>query len=144
MEELRAIARYIAENYWSARKIVEVGIGKISETARELRYLLPKCRLVATDIEKPEELPKGVEFLYDNVTEPNMKIYEGADLIYSIRPPSELQLSLLRVARKAGADLLIKSITGESLLKGGKLINYQGITFQVFRRTEITRDVNIF
>ncbi len=144
MEELRAVARYIAENYGSAYKIVEVGVGRMPETARELRHLLPECQLVVTDIEKPEELPDGVNFYYDDVAKPNIQIYERADLIYSIRPPPELQPSLLRVARKVGADLLIKFIAGERVLKGGKLINHEGVTFQVFGKGQNHRDVNIF
>jgi hypothetical protein len=132
MEELRVIAGYIAQNYWSADKIVEVGVGKVPETVRELRSLLPKCRLVVTDIEEPEELPEGVRFVYDDVTEPNLQIYEGASLVYSIRPPSELQPSLFKIARKIGADLLIKSVADEGVPEGGKLVNYQGATFHLF------------
>ncbi|MEA1904700.1 MAG: UPF0146 family protein [Candidatus Hadarchaeota archaeon] len=133
MEELRTIAGYIAENYGSAVRIVEVGVGKVPETVRELRRLLPKCQLVVTDIEEPEELPGGVKFVRDDVTVPNVQIYEGASLVYSIRPPSELQPSLFKIARKVGADLLIKSIAGEEALEGGGPVNYQGTTFHLFR-----------
>lgn len=136
MEELRAIAEYIAESYGSASKIVEVGVGKVPETVRELRRLLPKCQLVVTDIEEPEELPEGVRFVYDDVTEPNVQIYEGASLVYSIRPPSELQPFLFKIARKVGADLLIKSVADEEVLEGGKLFNYQGATFHLVEAKE--------
>lgn len=126
------IAGYIAQNYWSADKIVEVGVGKVPETVRELRRLLPKCQLVVTDIEEPEELPEGARFVYDDVTEPNVQIYEGAGLVYSIRPPSELQPFLFKIAREVGADLLIKSVADEEVLEGGKLVNYRGGTFHLF------------
>ncbi len=133
MEELRAIANYIAGNYGSADKIVEVGVGKVPETMRELRRLLPRCQLVVTDIEEPEELPEGVKLVRDDVTEPNVQIYEDASLVYSIRPPSELQPSLFKIARKVGADLLIKPIAGEEVLEGGELANYERATFHLFR-----------
>lgn len=127
------IASYVAGNYRSADKVVEVGIGKVPETVRELRRLLPRCQLVVTDIEEPEELPEGVKFVRDDVTEPNVQIYEDASLVYSIHPPLELQPSLFKIARKVGADLLIKPIAGEEALEGGELVNYQGAIFHLFR-----------
>lgn len=134
MHEFKAIAGYIAENYPYAKKIVEVGVGKIPDVAIEIQRLLPNCEVIVTDVLEPPELSGRVKFLRDDITEPNLSVYEGAVLIYSVRPPPELQPYLRGVARKVGADLLIKSLTGESIsLKGGNLINSQGVAFYVFR-----------
>ena len=134
MHEFIAIADYIAENYPSAKKIVEVGVGKVPDVAIEVQRLLPKCGVIVTDVAEQTELLVRVKFVHDDITEPNLNIYEGAALIYSVRPPPELQPYLLQVAQKAGADLLIKPLASESMyLKGGNLINYQGIAFYVFR-----------
>jgi len=132
MEELRKIASYISENYGSTSKIVEVGIGKVSVVAAELRRLLPGCDLVVTDVKEPAELPAGAKFVCDDITAPDLGVYQGADLIYAIRPPPELQPHLLRVAREVGADLLLKLTSDEEAAESGKLVNFQGITFHLF------------
>jgi uncharacterized UPF0146 family protein len=83
---------------------------------------------------EPTELSGRVKFVRDDITEPNLSIYKGAVLVYSVRPPPELQPYLLGVAREAGADLIIKTLAGENTsLKGGNLINYHGVAFYVFR-----------
>jgi uncharacterized UPF0146 family protein len=132
MREFQAIASYISENYGSASKIVEVGIGKVSVVAAELRRLLPGCDLVVTDVEELPGLPAGAKFVCDDITAPDLSVYEGADLIYAIRPPPELQPHLLRVAHEVGADLLLKLTSDEEAAGGWKLVNYQGVTLHLF------------
>lgn len=139
MHEFKAIAKYIAENYPSATKIVEVGVGKVPDVAIELQGLLPACEVIVTDVAELPELSGRVKFVHDDITEPNLGIYEGAALIYSVRPPPELQPYLLEVARGVGADLLIKPLAGESMsLRGGNLINYRGVAFYMFKAKEVT------
>lgn len=134
MDEFKAIARYIAESYPAATKIIEVGVGKMVDVALELSQLLPSCQVIVTDVVEPLALPERVEFLHDDITKPDMRLYEGAALIYAMRPPPELQPYLLKVAQGVGADLLIKPLAGESTpLKGGELINYQRATFYLFK-----------
>jgi len=133
LHEFKAIAEYIAQNYPSAKKIVEVGVGKVPDVTIELQRLLPECEVIVTDVAEPPKLSGRVKFVRDDITEPKSSIYEGAALIYAVRPPPELQPYLLEVARKAGADLLIKPLASESIsLRGGNLINYQGVAFHVF------------
>jgi len=133
MEEFRKIASYISKNYGSTGKIVEVGIGKVPVVAAELRRLLPGYNLMVTDVEEPPGLPAGAKFVCDDITAPDLGIYQGADLIYAIRPPPELQPHLLRLAREVGADLLLKLTSDEEAAEGGKLVNFQGVTFRLFR-----------
>jgi hypothetical protein len=135
VQEFRAIANYIAENYSTAGKIVEVGVGRVPDVAIELQRLLPACEVIVTDVAEAPALPEQVKFVRDDITRPNLRIYEGAALIHAVRPPPELQPHLLKVAREVGADLLIKSLGGENMaLRGGKLVNHQGIAFYMFMK----------
>lgn len=133
MDEFKTIAQYIAERYKSAIKIVEVGAGRTTSLAAEVKRLLPDSRVVIVDLEKPPIMPSGVEFFKDDLMNPNLEIYEEADLIYSFRPPFELYGHLLDVARKVGADLLLKPVTDERVPEEGKLVNYRGIPFYKFK-----------
>ena len=124
-------ADYILETAGDEKvKIAEVGIGKFDQIARKL-----SCRknitLIKTDI-----LPKDSTVIRDDITNPNMKLYEGTDIIYSIRPPSELQPHLVRLAVKIGAQLIIKPLTNEDLNTGRvkmKLKNHNRASFYILK-----------
>ena len=49
----------------------------------------------------------------DDITNPDLNIYRDASLIYSIRPPEELQQHIKVVAEAVGADLIIKPLSTE-------------------------------
>jgi uncharacterized UPF0146 family protein len=68
--------------------------------------------------------------VYD-INDPDLEIYGGASLIYSIRPPEELQNSIKTVADTVGADVIIKPFLTESFLndKKFKLVNYKTAIF---------------
>lgn len=134
MEELKAIAVYIAKNYESASKIVEACVGETTAPAAELKRLLPNSKLLIVDLKRPSSVPDEIEFLKDDVTNPDLSIYKGADLIYSLRAPFELYESLLDIARKTGADLILKSVTDEEVPEKGELINYHGVPFYLFKQ----------
>lgn len=135
MTELDSIANYIVENYGDASKIVEVGVGELARVMAKLRDELPDCELIVTDVEEPSNIPSGVHFEEDDITKPNLEVYEGSDLIYSIKTPQELQSSLIKVSGEVGADLLIKPVSSEEIPPGGKLTNYQGVAFHLFKPT---------
>lgn len=124
-------ADYIMETTGDEKvKIAEVGIGKFDQIARKL-----SCRknitLIKTDI-----LPKDSTVIRDDITNPNMELYEGTDIIYSIRPPSELQPHLVRLAVKIGAQLIIKPLTNEDLNTGRvkmKLKNHNRASFYILK-----------
>lgn len=133
MTELDSIISYITKNYWGAEKIVEAGVGKFTYVIEELHNRIPDCKLIVTDLEKPPELPSGVKFKRDNITKPNLKIYENADLIYSIRTPQELLSFLIKISEEIDSDLLIKPVSTEEAPEGGNLINYEGASFYLFK-----------
>jgi hypothetical protein len=60
-----------------------------------------------------------------------LDIYSGATLIYSIRPPEELQNHIKKVAESVGADLIIKPLSTEFINSDAslKLINYKKAIF---------------
>jgi len=122
-------SEFIINNYGHAPKIVEVGVGGFLEVSLRLRELL-KGDVVMTDI-KPSH--QGV--IQDNICLSDLKIYEGASLIYSIRPPEELHPCLVEVARKIGADLIIKPLSTDCINSKGKfkLMNYKKAVFYLLK-----------
>lgn len=133
MQEFKTLAEYIAKHYHKAKKIVEVGVGKIPDAAIELSRLLPSCEIIVTDISEPPELPSQINFLVDDITKPNPQIYHEASLIYAIRPPPELQPHLIKVARMVNADLIIKLTSDEAPPPGMRLINYRGLVLYALK-----------
>ncbi|MGZ7043176.1 MAG: UPF0146 family protein [Methanobacterium sp.] len=117
-------ALYIINNYAHADKIVEVGVGNFHNVASILQENL-KTTIVATDIK-----PSSSKIVQDDICNPDLKIYRGSSLIYSIRPQPELQPYIIDVAQKVGADVIIKPFSNEYVNSNKmKLINYRKISF---------------
>lgn len=116
---------YIHSNYGPAGKIVEVGVGRFPLVALDLKEHL-KLNIIVTDI-----IPSHDDIILDDICHPNLKIYKGAELIYSIRPPEELHPCLVRVAREVGSDLIIKPLSTDSInsRENFKLINHKKAVF---------------
>jgi len=113
------IAELIAELYPKARKIIEVGIGKAPWAALRLRMLLPKTEIIGVDSSQDsiEALRKlDLKLYVDDILKPKLNIYEGSDLLYSIRPPLELIDPIALVARMVGADALIAPLSEDAYL----------------------------
>lgn len=111
-------------------KIAEIGVGKftmISDMLGEKENIT----LIRTDISPADE-----SVIRDDITNPNLDLYEGIDIIYSIRPPSELQPYLVDLALKVGSQLIIKPLTNEDLNTGRvkmKLKNFGKASFYTLR-----------
>ena len=111
-------------------KIAEVGVGKFDKIANTLA-LRENITIIKTDIN-----PKDPTVIKDDITNPNFELYEGTDIIYSIRPPSELQPYLVRLALKIDSQLIIKPLTNEDLNTGRvkmKLKNFKKASFYILR-----------
>lgn len=111
-------------------KIAEVAVGKYDKIA-EILSSKDNITLIKTDI-----MPKDATVIKDDITNPNMELYEDADIIYSIRPPSELQPYLVNLAMETGSQLIIKPLTNEDLNTGRakmKLKNYKRASFYILR-----------
>ena len=107
---------YVAENFSHVGKIVEVGVGHRIDVAIRLKTRLPNAEVVVTDNDeswvRAHRTPK-VRAVVDDVSNPKLALYEGAELIYSLHPPVELVPSLVSLARLVAADLLVVPVTDE-------------------------------
>jgi uncharacterized UPF0146 family protein len=126
------IAGFIISNYPHGSKVVEVGVGQHAEVAA----LLSGCfEVVCTDV--LDAGPEGLAYIKDDIFKPNMDLYRGASLIYSIRPPVDLQDSIAEVARHVGADLLIRPFSSErtdlkKYFRGFKCVNFKSAVFFLY------------
>jgi len=71
----------------------------------------------------------------DDIFSPKMEIYRGASLLYSIRPPLELQLAMGQVAARTGADVLVRPLGDEVAELPGltrRLVNFGQARFFLF------------
>lgn len=120
---MEVIADYILQNY--SGKIVEVCVGNYFKVAEKLSK---KLHVVCVDF-KPKKT--RVNFYVDNVMEPNLSIYRGAELIYALRPPLELYSFIVKISKAVKADCLIRPF-GNEFSNEGKLINYRGERFYIW------------
>jgi uncharacterized UPF0146 family protein len=126
------IAAFIKNNYPPGSKIVEVGVGHHPEVARLLQE---DFEVICTDI--MESGPEGVRYVKDDIFMPDMAVYSGAALIYSIRPPVDIQYAMASVAKKVGASLLIRPFSSErsdlkKYFRGFKVVNHKGAAFYLY------------
>ena len=141
------IAEYILKNY--RNKVVEVGVGSLPHVALLLK---DKLDVVVTDVNdrdysglmnpsKQDEYPwvhQSIRFCRDDIFAPCIEIYKNASLIYSIRPPIDLQEAMAKVAKEVGADLLVRPFGIEKAdlsryFKNYTLVNYKKARFYLYR-----------
>jgi uncharacterized UPF0146 family protein len=90
--------------------------------------------VVLTDRE--ERLLGSLRIEKDDIFAPRMELYRGASLLYSIRPPLELQIAMGDVAALVGADILIRPLQDEVAELPGfsrRLVNAGEARFYLFR-----------
>jgi uncharacterized protein len=126
------IAGFIRANYPRGSLLVEVGVGGHPEVAELLQG---DFTVICTDVS--EHGPDGVKYVRDDIFRPNMHIYEGASLIYSIRPPVDMQDSMAAVAKKVGADLIIRPFSSERTdlkryMKNFRCVNHGAAVFYLY------------
>jgi len=130
--EYKDIAEFIHMNY--KNKVVEIGVGNLPEVALSLK---DELEVIVTDI--MEHKYAGIRFCMDDIFTPDPTIYENASLIYSIRPPVDLQDAIAAIAKNVGADLLIRPFGTEKAdlrryFKQYDLINYKKARFYLYRK----------
>lgn len=125
---------YIIDNYPDSKKIVEVGVGKIVEPSTILKEKLPNTEIKLVDIH-----PSNEKIIKDDITNPTDNIYENADLIYSIRPPEELQKDIVNLGLKYKTDIIIKPLFTEeinyNLQTKLNLVNYKRTAFYLYKES---------
>jgi len=131
----RSIAEYILKHY--SGPVVEVGIGRYTAVAEHINR--SGILVQTTDIIDENEMPDAPNYVKDDILSPDIKIYEGASLIYSIRAPEELQTPIARVVSIVGADLILKSLGSEIVdiskyLKRFEVVNLGGTAIICYRK----------
>ncbi|AMK15818.1 UPF0146 family protein [Methanobrevibacter olleyae] len=112
-------------------KIVEIGVGKFQTISKNLSKN-DNIDLIMTDID-----PDNENITKDDVFNPNMNIYKNADILFSIRPPAELQEAIMKIRDKINATLIIKPLFNEDLnIKTHKmqLKNYNRASFYIYEK----------
>ena len=123
------LAEFIARNYTG--RVVEVGAGYALEVALGLKAR--GLDVVLTD--KEERLLGSLRVEKDDIFSPRLELYRGASLLYSIRPPLEMQLAMGLLALKLGADILIRPLQDEVADLPGfarRLVNRRETRFYLF------------
>ena len=89
--------------------------------------------VVLTD--KEERLLGGLRVEKDDIFSPCQELYRGASLLYSIRPPLEMQLAMGLLASLIGADVLVRPLMDEVAELPGfarRLVNRGEARFYLF------------
>ena len=122
------IGTYIAAQYASA---VEIGIGKNTVAAQIIHDAKKQVR--CTDIRKT--IPgKTLNFFIDDVFEPDIALYSGAEVIYAIRPAIEMIPPLISLAERINADLLIYHLGFELYGDGGESLDCGVVLHRYYSR----------
>lgn len=129
-----AVGRYITGNYHRA---VEVGIGRNTVAAEILSQsgVLMRC----TDVKNLEH-PGHFFFVQDDVFEPDTSQYQGADVIFAIRPGIEMIPPLMALARQINADLLVYHLGFEKYGDGGEIIDCGVLLHRYGKRSEPVKE----
>jgi uncharacterized UPF0146 family protein len=124
------LAQFIGKNY--PGRVVEIGAGHVLEVA--LHLVSMGRDVMVTD--KEERNLGGLHVEKDDIFMPRLDLYREASLLYSIRPPLELQLAMGILASRLGADILIRPLNDEVAELPGfvrRLVNAGEARFYIFR-----------
>lgn len=108
--------------------IAEVGIGKFTMVYDFLNSQ-EGINIIKIDIDPADET-----VVKDDITNPDPRLYENLDIIYSIRPPSEIQPYILKLKKYNNAMIIIKPLFNEDLNTGSvkmELKNYKKSSFYI-------------
>ena len=91
-------------------RLVEVGVGNRTDAAAALAER--GSAVTATDVHE-REVPAGVAFVVDDVTDPEAAVYADADAVYALNCPPELHRALVDAADEAGAACAFTTLGGD-------------------------------
>jgi hypothetical protein len=111
------IGRFIGIRY---RRSVEIGYGNNIAAALRIQSLGGSVLCIDRKaFEEREEIRAAV----DDIRNPDLRLYRGAECIYAIRPGVEMIPDLIRIAEIIGADLFVYHLGYEVYGSGGTLID---------------------
>lgn len=90
--------------------VVEVGVGNRPGLAVSLAEA--GVSVTATDV-TTRPVPAGVRFVVDDITDPDLSVYEHADAIVAQRLPPELQRPVVDVAATVDAACYFTTLGGD-------------------------------
>ncbi|MCM8812656.1 MAG: UPF0146 family protein [Candidatus Omnitrophica bacterium] len=115
------LREYLVARYPDPQKIVEIGIGPNPHCAGILAesFRLP-VEIVVTDLFAPIVRNAVMRYPFlrgevDDVMQPDMRIYQDAQVIYALRPQPGLFPFILKIAQTVGADMLVVIYDGEEM-----------------------------
>ena len=110
------VGAYIAAHY---QHPVEAGIGNNPDAAQCIHDAgLPVRAIDVRSCSLPEWLP----FARDDIFEPDISLYAGADVLYAVRPAEEMIPPLIDLARRVNCDLVVYHLGFETYGDGGTVI----------------------
>ncbi|WP_232687269.1 UPF0146 family protein [Halobacterium zhouii] len=112
-------------------RLVEVGVGRRTDVAAALAER--GCAVTATDVYE-RDVPDGVEFVVDDVTDPDPEVYADADAVYALNCPPELHRAVVDVADAAGAACVFTTLGGDQPAVSVERRTVEADTLYVARR----------
>ena len=94
-------------------RLVEVGIGERTDVAASLAD--QGVSVTGTDV-RERNVPEGVEFIVDDVTNPDRSVYASAEAIYALRLPPELQGPTAALAASVEVPLYFTTLGGDPVV----------------------------
>ncbi|NLV13524.1 UPF0146 family protein [Haloarcula argentinensis] len=94
----------------SVDSVVEVGIGNHPDVADALAE--QGVAVTATDIVE-REVPDRVQFVVDDILDPDQSVYEDSDIVFARNLPPELHRPTLTVADAVGAAFWFTTLGGD-------------------------------
>lgn len=128
------VGEYITTHYTSP---VEVGVGNNPGAVGVIRAAGVPVR--CTDI-RERIVPEGVVFRIDDVFEPDLSFYQGADVVYAIRPAIEMLPPLITLAQRLGCELLVYHLGFETYGNGGEMIDCGVLLHRYVRGSEPVKE----
>jgi uncharacterized UPF0146 family protein len=113
-------------------KVVELGIGfqfKVALRLKELGYNVLAVDWNPASVEKAGEF--GINAVRDDLFSPNLELYRGVNALYSVRPTPEIVMPILELGKKLGVPVYILPLTGDTMPRTMRLINYRGLAIYV-------------
>ena len=125
----RAVGTYIKSHYTSA---VEIGFGGKTIAAEILQDAgIP---VLCTDIRAYDT---AVPSVVDDCVEPDFSLYRFSDVIYAIRPGTEIVANMIKLAETLNVDLIVYHLGFEIYMDGGEIIETGGIQLHRYVRKKV-------
>jgi uncharacterized UPF0146 family protein len=99
---------------------VEIGVGANFDVAQLLSGR--GVQVTCTDIRPCDTPAADIDFLIDDIFRPWVPLYQGAELLYAIRPGVEMVPPMIDLACRIDADLLVYHLGDERYQDGGEII----------------------